>query len=80
MNTLPTLATVPAHAFEPAKRANPGGGLALIDDPMCGYHHRIGDDMGVFCAESADHPVHNGAGQRVRVRDWTDDEIEAMNR
>ncbi|GGN39702.1 hypothetical protein FHR83_006660 [Actinoplanes campanulatus] len=80
-----TLTTIPAHAFEPAKRANPNG-PGLVDDPMCGYLHKIGDGnefgdgAGVFCAETADAPVHHGAAQKVRVREWTDAEIEAGNR
>jgi hypothetical protein len=79
-----TITTVPAHGFEPMKRANPNG-VGLIDDPMCGYLHKLGDGnnlgdgAGVFCAETADHSVHSGTDQRVRVRELTDSEIERGN-
>lgn len=77
MTTLPTLTTIPAHAFEPAKRATGNG---LVDDPRCGYHHRIDADTGVWCGEFAAHSVHSGSDFEVVVCDHLPEEIEAMNR
>lgn len=74
---LPAIVTIPAHPFEPMKRATDDG---MVDDPMCGYHHRIDDETGVFCTATADHPVHHGIDRLVGVREWTDDEIDRCNR
>lgn len=63
---------IPAHTFEPMKRANPDGS-GLIDDPMCGYHYSINDEIGVFCTFTADHRVHDGSDVEVRVRDEEDE-------
>jgi hypothetical protein len=75
------LTTIPAHPFEPMKRATPDG---VVDDPACGYHHRIDDATGVFCGAHADTPIHNGIGMVMVIHDWTDDwtadENEAMDR
>lgn len=35
------ITTIPAHTFEPCKRATDNG---LVDDPACGYMHKIDDD------------------------------------
>lgn len=76
-----TLTTIPAHTFEPAKRANPNG-HGLINDTDCGYFHQLpdgnefGDGSGVFCSQPANDPVHNGTDKKVRVRELTDAEIE----
>jgi hypothetical protein len=61
---------IPAHPFESALRATDNG---LIDDPMCGYSHRIDDASGVFCTATADKPVHNGSAWTVRVVDTEDE-------
>ncbi|BAL87344.1 hypothetical protein AMIS_21240 [Actinoplanes missouriensis 431] len=74
---LPAIVTIPAHPFEPAKRASDAG---LIADPRCGYHHRLSDDESVWCAFGPGHPVHGGQDTQVRVREWTDEEIERDNR
>lgn len=76
-----TITTIPAHTFEPAKRATKDG---LADDPMCGYLHRLAfhplvDGEAVFCSETADAPVHNGSDKKVRVCGWTDEETERGN-
>lgn len=68
--TAPILTTIPAHAFEPAKRATDSG---TVDDERCGYMHRIDDATGVWCGEAADHNVHHGSDRPVRVHDQEDE-------
>ncbi len=74
---LPCITVIPAHEHEPMQRATADG---LVDDPACGYHHRIDDETGLFCGESVEHRVHNGSDWKVQAREWTDEEIERANR
>jgi hypothetical protein len=73
-----TLITIPAHDFEPSRRAVR---LWPADEPRCGYYHRLAtgmaallDSRGVLCVELAGHPVHNGTDAQLRVR--ANDETE----
>ena len=59
------------------KRATAAG---MVDDPGCGYPHRIDDETAVFCGYQADHLVHHGTDFEVVVCDRIPEEIEAINR